>query len=77
MKFIIPNTNGSATIPSSALMHDLPLAMTYADEIWVMRDGRIAACGTPMEICESGILRELFGVAVVCENGEFFYKLNQ
>lgn len=60
----------------AAVMHDLPLAMTYADEIWVMREGRIAACGTPMEICESGILRELFGVAVVCENGAFFYQFH-
>lgn len=59
----------------AAVMHDLPLAMTYADQIWVMREGRIAACGTPMEICESGILRELFGVAVVWESGEFFCRL--
>ena len=61
----------------AAVMHDLPMAMTYADDIWVMQDGRIAAQGTPSEICQSGILDALFGVAVAWEDGEYFYKLNK
>lgn len=60
----------------AAVMHDLPMAMTYCDEIWVLRDGRIVGSGTPEQICASDLLTELFGVAVTYKNGEYFYQLN-
>ena len=60
----------------AAVMHDLPMAMTYCDEIWVMKDGRIAERGTPIQICASDILSDLFGTAVKYENGNYCYQFN-
>ncbi|MBR5869504.1 MAG: ABC transporter ATP-binding protein [Clostridia bacterium] len=59
----------------AAVMHDLPLALTYSDEIWVMRDGRIEAIGTPRQIADSGIIEAVFGVSVGCDGGNYFYRL--
>ena len=56
-------------------MHDLPLALTYSDEIWVMRDGRIEAIGTPRQIADSGIIESVFGVSVGCGEGNYYYRL--
>ena len=44
--------------------HDIPMTLKYADEIAVMREGSIAACGTPLQVFESGILDRVFGVRV-------------
>ena len=57
----------------AAVMHDLPLALTYADEIWVMKDGHLLQSGTPKQICDTGIPENLFGVAVTYENGNYYY----
>lgn len=59
----------------AAVMHDLPLALTYADRILVLEHGRAAAFDTPAAVCASGILTKIFGVAVVNEDGEFRYRL--
>ncbi len=60
----------------AAVMHDLPLTLTFCDEIWVMRNGRIAERGTPEQICASEILTELFGVRINYENGEYYYQFH-
>ena len=59
----------------AAVMHDLPLALTCSDEIWVMRDGRIEAVGAPGQIADSGIIEAVFGVSVGCDGGNYFYRL--
>ena len=59
----------------AAVMHDLPLALTCSDEIWVMRDGRIEAVGAPGQIAASGIIEAVFGVSVGCDGGNYFYRL--
>lgn len=46
------------------VMHDLPMALSFSDEIAVMRDGRIIMKATPAEVCSSGIIKEIFGVSV-------------
>lgn len=58
-----------------SVMHDLPMALTFSDRILVMECGRIAACGTPDDICASGILTTVFGVAVRNDNGEYRFCL--
>lgn len=62
----------------AAVMHDLPMAFSFCDEIWVMQDGRIAEQGTPTELCASDILPTLFGVRVAKDpshdNGDFYYQ---
>ena len=47
---------------SLVVLHDINLALRFADRIAVMADGRIAACGMSDEIAASGILAEVFGV---------------
>ncbi len=45
-----------------AVLHDLPLALRFCDEVFVMSDGRINASGTPAQIVGSGALDRVFNV---------------
>lgn len=47
-----------------AVLHDIPMALKYADEIAVMSEGRIAVTGTPLRVYESGVLDKVFEVRV-------------
>ena len=47
-----------------AVLHDIPMALKYADEIAVMSEGRIAVTGTPLRVYESGALDKVFEVRV-------------
>jgi len=62
-----------------AVLHDLSLALEYADRILLMQDGRLAAEGTPEEIFASGRLREVFGVEVgrIAPDKYVFYRRGQ
>ncbi|WP_328400158.1 ABC transporter ATP-binding protein [Nocardia sp. NBC_00403] len=42
------------------VLHDLNLAIRYSDELIVMRAGRIVAQGTPGDIIDAELLREVF-----------------
>lgn len=46
------------------VLHDLTLALEYADHLVVMRDGTVMAQGTAEEVFQSGCLRRIFGVEV-------------
>lgn len=46
------------------VLHDLPMALQWADRVAVMDHGCILALGTPEEIWASGILDRVFGVEV-------------
>ncbi len=57
------------------VLHDLPAALKYADNIIVISDGSVAACGTSEEIFQCGILDRVFGITMkrtLIEN-EFLY----
>ncbi len=54
----------------AAVLHDLPLALGYADRIAVLDQGRLLALGTPEEILASGILDRVFGVRVLALDTE-------
>lgn len=56
-----------------AVMHDLPMAFTFSDEVVVMDGGKILAKDVPQKICKSGVLEKVFGASVRYENGEYFY----
>lgn len=47
-----------------AVTHDLNLASSYSDRIVVMSHGRIAADGSPGEVIQARLLREVFEVDV-------------
>ena len=58
------------------VLHDLPLAMEYADVMAVLSRGGVLAQGTPEEVCRSGKLREAFGVEIKkmqTPDGEKYY----
>ena len=61
----------------AAVMHDLPLALTFSDRVAVMARGRVAAVGTPSEIVRSGVIQEVFGVEIREADGEFFWSLGR
>ncbi len=43
------------------VFHDLNLAAQYADQVVILRDGRVFASGTPAEVFQPELLREAFG----------------
>lgn len=45
-----------------AILHDLNLAAAYADELVVMRGGKIVASGEPARVFAGGLLIDVFGV---------------
>lgn len=45
-----------------SVFHELNLACTFCDYLFVLKDGRIAAQGTPREICTPQMLEEVFRV---------------
>lgn len=46
------------------VLHDLAMALRMADQIILLKDGRICAKGVPEAVYESGVLREVFGIQV-------------
>lgn len=55
----------------AAVLHDLPLALRFADRIAVMDQGRLTALGTPEEILASGALERAFGVRILRLDGHY------
>ena len=42
------------------VLHDINFASCYADHIIAMRDGKLAAQGTPQELIQPDVLRDLY-----------------
>ena len=49
------------------ITHDLNLAATFADEVLMLKDGRIAAKGTPSEVLTAENVRKVFDVDVMLD----------
>ena len=47
-----------------AAIHDLNIAALYCDRLYVLKDGRILASGTPEEILTEALIREVYEVKV-------------
>lgn len=47
-----------------AVLHDLNLTAQYADEVALMREGRLRACGPVEELMQPHILSEIYGCPV-------------
>ena len=45
-----------------AAVHDLELAARFADRMWVLSGGTVAADGPPADVLTPGLLRDAFGV---------------
>ena len=53
-----------------AILHDLNLAVRYADRILLLRDGRAVASGPPGEALDSRIASETFGLDLALTQGQ-------
>ncbi|MFD8953594.1 ABC transporter ATP-binding protein [Streptomyces xanthophaeus] len=51
-------------LPATVLvaLHDLNLAASYCDRLYVLRDGEVTATGTPSEVLTPHLLAEVYGV---------------
>lgn len=60
------------------VLHDLTLALEYADGLVVMKDGRAVSSGTAEDVFRSGCFREVFGVDLgrmqVDGKQKYFYR---
>ncbi|MCE7765280.1 ATP-binding cassette domain-containing protein [Pseudomonas putida] len=45
-----------------AVLHDINLAASHADWLVVLREGRVVACGAPVDVLQPGLLAEVYGV---------------
>ncbi len=58
-----------------AVLHDLELALQFADEVILMSAGKIVSAGTPDETVESGKIQTVFGVKckrIIQDGAQFF-----
>lgn len=60
--------NGKGII---SVMHDLPLAFNFSDEIVVMNNGETVIHNTPKNVFASGVVKSVFGVDPFCLNEQF------
>ena len=60
----------------AVVMHDLPLAFTYSDDIALLDGGELSVCGPPREVCESGVIGGALGAKLIysAEDGQYFYR---
>lgn len=60
-----------------AVMHDLPMAMTFSDKILVMREGEAVCMGRSKEICGGDVIPQIFGVTVDCspDGTQYRYRM--
>ncbi len=58
------------------VMHDLPLAFSLSDEIIVVNHGEIIMNDIPNAVCDSGIIKTVFGVTLnrSAESNEYHYR---
>ena len=57
-----------------AVLHDIPMALGFADSIAVMEKGRIAFFGNPQDAVQSGVIDNIFSVKVECIEGHFICR---
>ena len=59
-----------------AVMHDIPLAMSFSDEIIILDSGKLIFFGTPETAYESGIIEKTFGAVLRYDTDtkNYFYK---
>lgn len=62
---LITELNRSRGTTVAIVLHELNLAARYGDHLIAMKDGRIAAQGSPAEILDAELVREVFGLESV------------
>ena len=60
------------------VMHDLPLAFDFSDELAVIHNGNLEKKATPTDICGLPIIKEIFGIRIErMENDQFYYQFHK
>jgi iron complex transport system ATP-binding protein len=62
---LLTDLNRRAGTTIVLVLHDLNLAFRYADHVVVMKGGRIAAEGAPVDVIDAALITDVFGLA--CE----------
>ncbi len=58
-----------------AVLHDLPLALTYCDELLVLKEGILQGCGAPEALVTSRLIDQVFGVQCCSlPDGNYYIK---
>lgn len=60
-----------------AVLHDVDLAMRYADRVAVMKDGRVICVDTPERVLEGGALERAFGMKIRRSDGSGRYYFDE
>jgi iron complex transport system ATP-binding protein len=47
-----------------AVMHDLPMAFTFSDEIMLLQDGTVLRSTSPEQLCRENAIEQVFGVSL-------------
>ncbi|WP_257162350.1 ABC transporter ATP-binding protein [Corynebacterium cystitidis] len=50
------------------VLHDLSMALNYADHVVMLADGHVVAAGGPSEVITSDLVRQVYGVDVTVDN---------
>ncbi|MGQ0773971.1 MAG: ABC transporter ATP-binding protein [Pseudonocardiales bacterium] len=58
-----------------AAIHDLNLAASYCDRIYVLADGRVRAVGVPAQVLAPPLIREVFGVGALVDHNKVTGKV--
>ena len=45
-----------------AVMHDVNLAVQYADKLIFLKEGEMVSCGKPLDVLSEGLIKNVFGV---------------
>ncbi len=53
-----------------AVLHDVNDALLYADQVWLVAEGRLLHTGTPIDVLEPVRLAEIYGVELVPFNSQ-------
>ena len=57
------------------VMHDLPMAFDFSDNILAIDSGKVAAAAEPSTVYNSPVVREIFGVELErSADGKYHYK---
>ncbi len=49
-------------VTTIAALHDLNLAAYYCDRLYVLKQGGLVAAGTPAQVLQTDLIREVYGV---------------
>ncbi|WP_218239793.1 ABC transporter ATP-binding protein [Comamonas fluminis] len=61
-QFELMNLIRSLGLTTLAALHELPLAAHYCDRLYLLKDGALAAQGTPAEVLTPQIIAQVYGV---------------